>query len=273
MDESGAAPKTLEGHLLTLKTLANFAVEKDMISDNPIARVRYRAKANPRTKIRAYTNAEARSVLAAARLQQRDYMRWLPWLACFTGARLDEIAAADVRDVERVGRYWVLTIRLDHRAEDASIKTESSRRRVPLHEQLLAERFLTYVRGLPKDGPLFPTLKADKFGSKGGTATKKIGPFVRALAATMPSLADRRLSPNHSWRHRLIEECRRIPIREDIEHALIGHAQEGTAPDYGEYAINTMLGPAIDKTRSPFDIRSEACDEDISNSEAVLVEA
>src|SRR6516165_6066972 len=113
-------------------------------------------------------------------------------------------------------------------------------------------------------GRRFPTLKADKFGSKGGTATKKIGPFVRTLAAKMPSLADRRLSPNHSWRHRLIEECRRIPIREDIEHALIGHAQEGTAPDYGEYAINTMLGPAIDKTRSPFDIGAEEGNEDIA---------
>jgi integrase len=189
-------------------------------------------------------------------------MRWLPWLACFTGARLDEIAAADVRDVELVGGYCVLNIRLDHRAEDASIKTESSQRRVPLHARLLAEGFLTYVRGLPKDGPLFPTLKADKFGSKGGTATKKIGPFVRALAADTASLADRRLSPNHSWRHRLIEECRRIPIREDIEHALIGHAQEGTAADYGEYAINTMLGPAIDKTRSPFDVTPIAFDEE-----------
>jgi hypothetical protein len=122
LDESGAAPKTLEGHLLTLKTLANFAVEKDMMPDNPIARVKYRAKANPRKKIRAYTNAEACAVLAAARLERRDYIRWLPWLGCFTGARLDEIAAAHVRDVERVGRYWVLNIRLDHRAEDASIR-------------------------------------------------------------------------------------------------------------------------------------------------------
>ena len=45
---------------------------------------------------------------------------------------------------------------------------------------------------------------------------------------------------------------------------MIGHAQEGTAPDYGEYAINTMLGPAIDKTRSPFDIGPEEGNEDIA---------
>ena len=70
----------------------------------------------------------------------------------------------------------------------------------------------------------------------------------------MPSLADKHLSPNHSWRHRLIEECRRIPIRQDIEDALTGHSQEGSGPGYGEFAINDMLGPAIDQTRSPFDV-------------------
>jgi hypothetical protein len=25
-------------------------------------------------------------------------------------------------------------------------------------------------------------------------------------------------------------------------------------PDYGEFAINDMLGPATDRTRSPFDV-------------------
>ena len=107
---------------------------------------------------------------------------------------------------------------------------------------------------LPKNGPLFPSLRPDKFGSKGGNATKRIGPIVRGLAGIMPSLADKRLSPNHSWRHRLIEECRRIPIRQDIEDALTGHSQEGSGPGYGEFAINDMLGPSIDQTRFPFDV-------------------
>ena len=41
-------------------------------------------------------------------------------------------------------------------------------------------------------------------------------------------------------------------MREDVENALIGHAQEGSGPGYGEYAINDVLGPAIEQTRSPF---------------------
>jgi integrase len=202
-------------------------------------------------------------VLEAARCKTSDYNRWLPWICCFTGCRLDEPAGASVRDIEQVGSYWVLNIRLDYRHKGASIKNESSVRRVPLHPKLIQEGFLDYVRSLPENGPLFPMLRPDKFGSKGGNATKRIGPMVRGLADIIPSLADKHLSPNHSWRHRLIEECRRIPIRQDIEDALAGHAQEGSGPGYGEFAINDMLGPAIEQMRSPFDIASDAGDEDI----------
>ncbi len=59
------APKTVEQHLIQLKALANFAVDKEMISVNPAEKVRFSARV--RTKIRAFTNAEARVVLEAAR--------------------------------------------------------------------------------------------------------------------------------------------------------------------------------------------------------------
>ena len=246
------APMTVAQHLIQLKALANFAVDKEIISVNPAEKVRFSARV--RTKIRAFTNAEARVVLEATRCETTDYKRWLPWICCFTGCRLEEPAGAAVPDIEQVGSYWVLNVRLDHRHEGASIKNASSVRRVPLHPKLMEEGFLDYIRSLPENGPLFPSLRPDKFGSKGGNATKRIGPIVRGLAGVMPSLADKHLSPNHSWRHRLIEECRRIPIRQDIEDALTGHAQEGSGPGYGEFAINDMLGPAIDRTRSPFDV-------------------
>jgi hypothetical protein len=38
-----------------------------------------------------------------------------------------------------------------------------------------------------------------------------------------------------------------------VENAITGHAQEGEGPGYGEYAITDVLGPAMDRTRSPFD--------------------
>jgi integrase len=245
------APMTVSQHLIQLKALCNFAVERDIITVSPAARVHYHAEIE--RDIRAFTNAEARVVLEAARRETVDYKRWLPWLCCFMGARLDEPAGAAVADVEQIGSYWVLNIRLDNRHEGASIKNVSSVRKVPLHPALIREGFLDYIDKLPKTGPLFPSLKPDKFGSKGGTATKRVGPIIRRLAKEMPSLADKDLSPSHSWRHRLHNECRRLALRQDVEDALTGHAQKGGGPGYGEYAITDVLGPEMDRTRSPFD--------------------
>ena len=70
----------------------------------------------------------------------------------------------------------------------------------------------------------------------------------------MPSLGDKNLSPSHSWRHRMHEECRRLKIRVDVENAITGHAQEGEGPGHGEYAITDILGSATDRMRSPFDV-------------------
>ena len=245
------APNTIKSNLEFLRILLNFAIEKKYITENPAAMVKFSAKA--RIKVRSYTNAEARLVLERARREEIAYRRWLPWLCCFTGSRLDEPAGAMVRDIEKVGPYWVLNIRLDHRHQGASIKTEESDRRIPLHPALEQEGFIEYWHNLPKEGSLFPELRPDRFGSKGGNATKRIGPIFRGLAEALPSLPDKRLHPSHSWRHRLHDEFRRADVREDIEDSIIGHATDGSGLGYGEYAIIDMLGPAIEKTRSPFD--------------------
>jgi hypothetical protein len=246
------APNTIKSNLEFLRILLNFAIEKEHIADNPAAKIKFSAR--PKIKIRSYTNAEARLVLERARQETIPYRRWLPWLCCFTGCRLDEPAGAMVRDIEKVGPYWVLNVRLDHRHDGASIKTDESDRRVPLHPVLEQEGFTKYWQSLPKNGSLFPELRPDRFGSKGGNATKRLGPVIRGLADVLPSLADKRLHPSHSWRHRLHDEFRRSEVREDIEDAVIGHASDGSGPGYGEYAIIDMLGPAIEKTRSPFDV-------------------
>jgi hypothetical protein len=72
----------------------------------------------------------------------------------------------------------VLAIRLDHRDENGSVKTKSSPRRVPLHPALIEEGFLKYLAGLPKTGPLFPSLGTDYFGKQGGIATKRVSRWL-----------------------------------------------------------------------------------------------
>jgi hypothetical protein len=73
----------------------------------------------------------------------------------FTSARIDEICGATVRDVRQEGD--INFIRIDtNREKGGSVKNVASIRSVPLHSKIVTEGFLKYVRGLPKDGPLFP---------------------------------------------------------------------------------------------------------------------
>ena len=75
-----------------------------------------------------------------------DAAFWLPLLALFTGARLNELSslrASDVAHNEIIGTQCIF-IKAERRA-GKRLKTEQSERFVPLHPQLVAAGFLEYV--------------------------------------------------------------------------------------------------------------------------------
>jgi integrase len=244
---SGLSPTTIKNHLTVLRTLYNFAKGNKRILVSPAAGVKYRAKSDPRRKRRGYTEENAKRILVAARRENEAHLRWVPWIEAFTGARLDEICGAYVADVYEFGGVWCLDIRLDNRGEDGSLKTEGSERKTALHPALIAEGFLDYVRSLPKDGPLFPGITPDRFGSRAGTGTKTIGRWIRERVR----IIDPRKAPNHSWRHYFKSVCRDADIEEEYHDALTGHkGQGGEGRDYGEYYVRKLYRE-ICKIKSP----------------------
>jgi hypothetical protein len=79
---------------------------------------------------RAFTDDEAARILQAARLEH-GYLRWLPWVLCLTGARLNEICQSDKQDVTT--RDGVPVIRTHDEGDGRTVKNADSRRTVPLH--------------------------------------------------------------------------------------------------------------------------------------------
>jgi len=241
---------TIENHLIVLRTLYNFATDNKLIPINIAAKVKYRAKKQPGTRRLGYTENEAKRILVAARAETDALLRWVPWVAAFTGARVDEICGAMVADVEVFDGVPCLHIRLDYREAGAELKTVNSERVVPLHPALVDEGFVQYVSSLPKDGPLFPDLTPDRFGRRSGNGTKRIGRWVRGEKV---GITDRRKAPNHSWRHRFKSECRDAWLPDEVKNALLGHDDGSAAQDYGEFYIRTVLYEAITKIKSPLD--------------------
>ena len=164
---------------------------------------------------------------------------WLPLLALFTGARLEELGQARTEDVKDIDGVPVLEI--SDRGEGMSVKTESSRRRIPIHQTLLDLAFLEYVETLrgAKDERLFPGLKPNKYGRWTPAWSKWWGRYARRKA----SIVDPR-KVFHSFRHTFKDACRACHIPEEVHDALTGHSGSSVGRSYG--GLHYPLAPLVE---------------------------
>ena len=231
--DAGQTTKTIrDAKLAPLRAVLQWAADDGRLPSNPAQRVSIDLRSKPGQSKRSFTDDEARLVLSAARQEADPVRRWVPWLCAYSGARVAEVSQLRTEDVLQIEGVWCM--KFDPSA--GPLKTVGSERAVPLHPAILGEGFLEYVGGL-SHGPIFPRLPPDTFGSRGGNATKIVGRWVRGLGIT-----DERISPNHSWRHRLKTLARRYQLAPDIVSAITGHGRHSVADRYGEYPM-----PALDQ--------------------------
>jgi integrase len=166
--------------------------------------------------------------------------KWLPILALFTGARLQELGRLQVEDVrtDRGITYLDLT--------SAGTKTTSSKRRVPIHKELVRLGFLAYVeeRRTAKGGPLFPALKSERSSPTEGW-TSWWGRYCRANGITDPRKVF------HSFRHTVKDGLRDSGVPFDIRSILQGHTVPGVGEGYGQGFALHVLAEAMDKLHYP----------------------
>ncbi|MFM0037105.1 DUF6538 domain-containing protein [Paraburkholderia strydomiana] len=169
---------------------------------------------------------------------------WMPLLALYTGARLEELAQLSPDDVHQASYVdasgsqasaWI--IRISDMGEGQEVKTATSRRRVPVHADLIALGFIDYVQTIT--GPrLFPLLKTDSDGREGGLFGKWFGKHIRKIG-----IVDRRMV-FHSFRHLLKHTMRECGITEEVSDAITGHASASVGRRYG--ATLYPLAPLVD---------------------------
>jgi integrase len=225
---AGRRPKTIRDvKLAAVRAILQWAVDNDRLPTNPAARVTIEVKRSPSERKRSYTDSEARLILRQAREESNPVLRWIPWVGAFTGARVAELCQLRKEDVIKIDDVWCLKITGDA----GSVKTSNAERIVPIHSALIDERFVDFVERASA-GALFKELPINRFGSRATSGTKLVGRWIRKLGIT-----DTRISPNHSWRHRMKTLARVYEFRRDIEDALIGHAPDNVGDEYGEYRV------------------------------------
>jgi integrase len=228
----GLHPKTIrDGKLAPLRAILQWGKDNRHLLENVIERVLIEVRAKPSERKRSFTDDEARLVLKAAQAETDPLRHWVPWLCAFSGARVSEICQLRAEDVTRIDGHWCIRIA----AEAGSLKNVGSERVVPLHPALVESGFLKFAHSV-SSGPIFRELTPDRFGNRGGNGTKVLGRWVRALGLTDP-----RLSPSHSWRHRLKTLARRYGLDASIVDAVTGHRRRTVSDSYGEFPVEALL--------------------------------
>jgi integrase len=145
-------PGTVEDDIRSAGTVCKWGVKNRLLPSNPFDGLAPKAVRKLASRL-PYDDDDARRILAASR-GESGWLRWAPWLLCFTGARIGELAELRHGDVREEGGVVFLDIR-PHEARPG--KNATMQRMIPLHPALIAEGFLAYVEALPADpsGPLF----------------------------------------------------------------------------------------------------------------------
>jgi integrase len=232
MVTAGLRPKTIQGAKLSpVRAMLQWGVQNKLLSSNAAEGISLELRVKQGERKRSFTDEEAKTILRAALSEKDPVKRWVPWIGAYTGARLSEICQLRREDVLKVEDIWCMKFV----PEAGSLKTSGSERIVPVHPALIDSGFLRFVAGI-KSGPLFAELSPDKFGKRGGNGTKMIGRFVRQLG-----LKDPRLSPSHSWRHRIKTLGRKHGLAQDILNAITGHGSKSVADAYGEFPVDALF--------------------------------
>ncbi|PZR83168.1 MAG: hypothetical protein DI537_35325 [Stutzerimonas stutzeri] len=225
--EDGISKKTIRNNdLVAVQSILNFATTDEggnRLKENPIQGLTIKlpraAKKKQETRllhdeIVSILNAASAVEIGGRYPKSSAGNRWTPWLAAYSGARIQELVSLEAEHIRNEGGAWVMDLTKTKTDED---------RTVPLHEHVLDIGFLDYVRSVGK-GPLFidpPEISGrTKTASRDASEVRASGVavFIRSKAKLRPNV-----DPNHGWRTTWKSLAASFGIEDRYRDAITGH--------------------------------------------------
>lgn len=197
MLEDGQTVANTNVMLTFVSALFGHAFDRELIPTNPATKTSLEDSRRAREKRREFDDVALKAIFESP-IYSKDHRPlagageaayWLPLLALYTGARINELCQlhpdnvvqetyADDDGEDRSA--WVIRFEEDE-ARGQHVKTEGSERRVPLHADLIALGFLKVVaaakaKGLPL---IFNELRRDSDGKISGNWSKWFSRYLR----------------------------------------------------------------------------------------------
>lgn len=252
----GNEPATAIKKINLLKAIFQTALDNDKLSINPATGVKV-PKEDKNTKSRIpFSKDELETIFNSSIYTHGERPRagageaafWIPLLALWTGARLEELGQLHVADIQE--EAGIKYIHITNDGGDKNVKTSSSKRKIPIHPQLLKIGFMEYVNSIKQAGHtrLFPLIKSPEGRQKTAMFSKWFG---RHLRETLKIEDTRKVF--HSFRHGFKDACRLSGVLSEHHDRLTGHSNGSIGDSYGgEYyplkPLNEAMNIGIDVT-------------------------
>lgn len=260
--EAGQTSQNINMHLSTVIKLLNYAMRLDLIQTNVASGLTVKVIHSEKTRC-SFDLSALKKIFGSPvyKLGHRpiggggEASYWLPLLAMYTGARLEELCQLHPDNVMQVLYHdegseistWV--IHITDAGEGQGLKNAGSRRRIPLHPELERLGFISYLLQAKLQGRkrIFDKLTPSVDGKEGGNFTKWFGRYLRHTC----KVEDRRMV-FHSFRHLFKEIMRELEVSKEINDALTGHESGDVGDKYGSdvYPLRPLVN-AIKQYRVP----------------------
>ena len=212
-------------------------VKEGYRGDNPVVGLKVKQSRRADEERKAYTSEDMRKIASALPSPADKPERyWVPWVGMLSGMRLGEICGLHVADVKQVDGVWCFDV---NEEGDKRLKTLASTRLVPIHPQLIAKGFLTYVETMrgKRSVRLWPNLFRRDTDGYCPALGNWYGRFNRKHVTDDP------LKTFHSLRHSFADTLKQQGEQESLISELMGHTNGSiTTGRYGKrYQAKVLL--------------------------------
>lgn len=242
-------PSTARNALGRISTFFKWLRVNQLIDTNPAEAIisilpKQARKKNKITAREPFTAQELKTLFHSPHFAKPryPYQYWLPLIALYSGARLEEICKLRLSDLKESGGVHYFQI------DDA--KTEAGNRNVPFHDKLIELGLLDHIKQLRVEGKsrLFPELKEDQYGKYGDAAGDWFARYNKRHG-----IIDSKKT-FHSFRHTVADFYKQTFDNPELRDALLGHEDKVAHGTYGTRYKPEALKPFVDKLEYDLEI-------------------
>jgi integrase len=250
---------TINKHLGYCSSFFEWSINHGYSNLNPFKGMKLKKESRPRDERDRFSEIELKKIFQKenyihfTKIEEGRYeLYWTPLIGVFTGMRMGEITQLYLDNIREIkgshrDKRWCFDIIVEPDRTDKHLKTQSSRRIVPVHEILLELGLLEFIELLKKKDPkrqrLFQELKY-----KDGNYNQNVSRWFNTRY--LPSLGLKTDKKNfHSFRHVVSDHLKQQGIEPHFVNELLGHSSGNIDLDrYGKgYNPDILFNKCVKK--------------------------